>query len=162
MSMRFLAAVLAVFLGVACDDDVSSGTDAAHDHSADGGTKLDFARFDKALQDAIDAHNNTSDAKIKGASAVVVHEKLGTVHTQAFGEFAEDRLYLIASSSKILSVGVLMRLADQGKLDVDEPVGAYLKDWGETKVSAVTVAQMVSNSSGLPSLSEVSAAGSDP
>lgn len=145
--MRAFALTLSLLsLTTAACEDSSSGDDV---------DQLDFRPFDEALQNALD------EKKIAGASVAVVHEKFGVMHTQGFGEFAADRLYLIASSSKILSVGVLMRLADQGKLDIDEPIGTYLKDWGETKASKINVAQLVSNSSGLPSLSEVSAAASD-
>lgn len=155
MSMR--AWVLTVFLtvgsGLGCADGAAAPTGDGHGHAA-----IDFTRFDQALQKAIDDHNAASPNKIAGASAAVVHEKLGVLHTQGFGSFAADRLYLIASSSKILSVGVLMRLADQGKLDIDAPIGTYLSAWGETQAAKITLAQMVSNSSGLPSLSEVSAA----
>ena len=73
------------------------------------------------------------------------------MHETAYGEFDTQRVYLVASSSKILSVGVLMRLANQGKLDLDAPVSKYLSAWGEEK-SDVTVAQLVSNSSGLVGL----------
>jgi len=155
MLMRaWLLTVCSVLTVVGCAADA--------DGTSEHGHQIDFARFDAALQKAIDDHNASSPNKIAGASAAIVHEKLGVLHTQGYGEFAADRLYLIASSSKILSVGVLMRLADQGKLNIDAPIGTYLKDWGDTKASTVTVAQLVSNSSGLPSLSEVSAAASDP
>src|ERR1700712_1619451 len=100
--MTRMPLLLTLVVGVGCDDNgVNSrdhDDDSDHEHGkddADAGTQLDFSRFDKALQDAIDAHNASADAKIKGASAVVVHEKLGTVHTKGFGEFAEDRLYLV-------------------------------------------------------------------
>jgi CubicO group peptidase (beta-lactamase class C family) len=147
--------VLSCLAAVGCADDPD-------DPSVHEPEEIDFARFDAALQQAIDEHNAASSNKIAGASAAVVHEKLGVLHTQAFGEFEVDRLFLIASSSKILSAGVLMRLADQGKLDVDTGIGTYLADWGETKVSTVSVAQLLSNSAGLPSLTEVTLAAINP
>src|SRR5262249_40064391 len=93
---------------------------------------LDFSMFDEAMNHALSDYNSFASPgmKLTGASAVVIHEKLGVVHSQGFGEFSADRLYLIASSSKMLSAGVLMRLADQGALDVDAPVGRYLSTWG--------------------------------
>jgi CubicO group peptidase (beta-lactamase class C family) len=168
MSIRGVRAVgltlsLLVLSVSACEDTTDDPRgDAGHDHDA-AAEAIDFSRFDRALQKAIDDHNADADEgqKIAGASAAVVHEKLGVLHTQGFGEFDADRLYLIASSSKILSVGVLMRLADQGKLDIDKPIGDYLKDWGDPKAAKINVAQLVSNSSGLPSLTEVSGAASD-
>jgi CubicO group peptidase (beta-lactamase class C family) len=156
MMIRGLGLTLVLTVG-----SVLGCADGAANPEEHGHTQIDFTRFDQALQKAIDDHNATSASKIAGASAAVVHEKLGVLHTQGYGEFAADRLYLIASSSKILSVGVLMNLADQGKLDIDAPIGTYLTAWGETKASKITLAQMVSNSSGLPSLSEVLAAATD-
>jgi CubicO group peptidase (beta-lactamase class C family) len=157
----------------ACDDDDSVAPDhddGDHEHGDDhdsGGSawrSTDFSDFDKALEKAISDYNDSDDGKmlpIHGASAAVVTKDDGVVYTHGYGDFAADRLYLIASSSKLLSVGVLMRLSDQGKLDMDRPVSEYLSDdWGEHKTK-VSAAQLVSNSSGLPSLSEIVAAGQD-
>lgn len=145
MSLRAWLSICCVSLFVlACADD--SADEPEEERQA-----IDFTRFDQALQQALE------ERELTGASAAVVHEQLGVVYTQGYGEFAANRLYLIASSSKILSAGVLMRLADQGKLDIDMPIGTYLADWGETKASKITVAQLLSNSSGLPSLAEVTA-----
>jgi CubicO group peptidase (beta-lactamase class C family) len=159
-------ALTSAIVANACNEDESLpafaiGSPDAGDSEA---SALDFAPFDAALEAAIAKYNAgaAAEKQIAGASAVVVHEKLGTVHTHGYGAYAKDRLYLIASSSKILSVGVLMRLADEGKLDIDKPIGTYLEGWGDTQASTITVAQLVSNSSGLPSLSEVSGAATDP
>jgi len=159
MKVRVWCAWLIVACGAAACGD---GSEPSRMDGADA--KLDFSRFDSALEAAIAEYNSGADEdkRIHGASAVIVHEKLGALHSHGYGDYAADRLYLIASSSKILSVGVLMRLADQGKLDLDAPISQYLSAWGQTKASDITVAELVSNSSGLPSLSEVSAAATDP
>lgn len=143
-----------------------SGATAATDGGtgvSDGG--LDFSSFDNALQTAIDAYNATdagAGLPILGASAVVVHKELGAVHSKGFGQFAADRLYLIASSSKILSVGVLKRLEDQGKLDFAKPISDYLgASMGQHKPN-ITLAELMSNSSGLPSLGEILVLASNP
>jgi len=118
---------------------------------------LDFAAFDAALDRAIDEYNASPVGRlspIQGASAAVVTKQAGLVHQQGYKAFASDRLYLVASAGKPLSAGVLMRLADQGALDINKPVSTYLSDWGAHK-QTVTVAQMLSNSSGLPSLTEI-------
>lgn len=98
MSIRAWLLTLSLTAGslVGCADDASDPDDGqGHDHPA-----IDFTRFDQALQKAIDDHNAASPNKIAGASAAVVHEQLGVVHTQGYGEFAADRLYLIASSAR--------------------------------------------------------------
>lgn len=103
---------------------------------------LDFTLFDAALSRFVTQHG------LRGASAVIVHEQRGFVHSAGYGEYPANRVYLIASSSKILSMGVLVRLADQGALDLDAPIGTYLSSWGNGKPD-LTVAQLVSGSSGL-------------
>lgn len=167
-----LATALALSSAACSGDDendhahtATSATKAGgHDDDADSGAKsgLDFSSFDAALNRAIDDYNATSDGQalpIRGASAVVITKDRGLVYSQGYGDFAADRVYLIASSSKILSVGVVMKLADAGKLDIDKPLSDYLGDaWGDHKTQ-VSFAQLASNSSGLPSLTEISAAG---
>ncbi len=110
------------------------------------GSELDFSEFDEAVSASLVAQG------LEGAAAVVVDRERGIVHLKGYGAFETDRLFLIASSSKPLSVGILMRLADQGLLDMDAPIGTYLSDrWGDEKAS-LTLAQLVSNSSGMVGL----------
>lgn len=112
---------------------------------------LDFGAYDAIVEQFV------SDHELAGATTAVVHRDLGVVHVAGYGGFATDRLSLLASSSKILSVGVLMRLMDQGQLDIDMPIGTYLDDAfgaGGNDKGTITAAQLVSNSSGLPSLAD--------
>src|SRR5690242_6805466 len=76
---------------------------------------LDFSKYDAAISAFLTEH------QLAGASGVVVHKDLGIVHVKGYGDYADDRLYLVASSSKMVSVGILMKLADEGKLDIDAP-----------------------------------------
>ncbi len=106
---------------------------------------LDFSAFDRTIESFLAAQG------LAGATAAVVHEAHGVLHLKGYGAFDRDRLFLIASSSKILSAGVLQRLADQGRIDLDAPIGKVLATWGEGKAD-LTVAQLLSNSSGLVGL----------
>ncbi len=105
----------------------------------------DFSAFDDAIKDFLEENN------LEGASVVVVSRDEGVVHLEELGSFEEDRISLIASSSKVMSAGVLMHLADAGMLDVDAPVSDYLGDWGEYKTN-ISVAQLLSNSAGMVGL----------
>lgn len=105
-----------------------------------------------------DAFDATVDAflvenELGGATAVIVHRDEGVVHRRGYGAFGEDRISLIASSSKVLSAGVLVGLEDQGLLDLDAPISEALSDWGEHKTD-ITTAQLLSNSSGLVGLTD--------
>lgn len=141
--LAFFTSTLLILSGCTTDDRksaVDGGTDAG------AVPKIDFAQYDAAISAFLVEH------KLKGASGVVVHKDYGVVHVQGYGDYPPDRLYLVASSSKVVSVGVLMRLADMGKLDIDAPIGQYLSAWGGNGKPELEVAQLLSNSSGLVGL----------
>jgi CubicO group peptidase (beta-lactamase class C family) len=140
-------------LASGCSDD-SGGSEVDNDSGSpavgnDAGTDaaLSFQEFDSVIEKFL------QDKSLAGATAVVVHKEWGPVHERGYGSFDKNRVSLIASSSKILSVGVLMALADAGKLDLDKPINGYLSAWGDFK-SDLTTAMLVSNSSGLVSLTQ--------
>lgn len=128
---------------IACSSSDSSPANGGTGFDASG---LDFSKYDAAVSAFLTEHQLT------GASGVVVHKDLGIVHVKGYGDYADDRLYLVASSSKMVSVGILMKLVDEGKLDIDAPVGNYLSAWGTNGKPELKVAQLVSNSSGLVGL----------
>jgi CubicO group peptidase (beta-lactamase class C family) len=143
--MRTLSAILFAALlpfVQGCEEDSPAGP------SRPGGEGPDFSAFDDAIEASI------AVLGLEGAAAVIVHRDFGIAHTRGYGAFAADRVFLIASAGKPISAGVLMRLDDQGLLDVDAPIGTYVAGrWGEEK-AAITVAQLLSNSSGLVGLIE--------
>lgn len=87
---------------------------------------------------------------LNGAGLVVVDRDEGIIDEEYWGEFTRDRVSLVASSSKMITAGVLLRLQDDGLLDIDAPVTA-VADWG-TGNPTITLAQLLSNSSGLVGL----------
>ncbi|MEO1059969.1 MAG: serine hydrolase [Actinomycetota bacterium] len=103
-----------------------------------------FAAIDPIVSAFVD------DNELNGAGLIVVDAVDGIVLHEHWGEFSEDRISLIASSSKMISAGVLLHLADDGLLDLDAPV-ADVADWGDGNPD-VTPAQLLSNSSGLVGL----------
>jgi CubicO group peptidase (beta-lactamase class C family) len=123
----------------ACGDDDGGA-------SATGPTtpEFDFSAFDEEVEAFIDERG------LEGVGAILVHRDFGVIHQRGYGAFSEDRIYLIASSTKMVTAGVLMRLADQGLLDMDEPI-ADLVGWGDGNPT-ITTAQLLSNSSGLVGL----------
>ena len=139
------ALVLAVSLSGCSDDgDASAGTTTTTSVSDEASATPDFTEVDDAVDEFVTAE------ELNGAALVVVDREDGIVHEHYAGEFGPDRVSLIASSSKMLTAGVLMRLDDEGVLDVDAPV-ADAVDWG-TANPDITPAQLVSNSSGLVGL----------
>ena len=104
----------------------------------------DFTAISPIVQDFIDLKG------LNGAGLIVVQRDDGVVHHEHWGEFGPERISLITSSSKMVVAGVLMRLHDDGLLDIDAPV-ADVAGWGAGNPE-VTPAQLISNSSGLVGL----------
>ncbi|MEM9712357.1 MAG: serine hydrolase domain-containing protein [Actinomycetota bacterium] len=88
-----------------------------------------------------------ADNELNGAGLIVVHRDDGVLLHEHWGEFSEDRISLIASSSKMVTAGVLLHLQDDGLLDIDAPI-AEVAEWGSGNPD-ITTAQLLSNSSGL-------------
>jgi CubicO group peptidase (beta-lactamase class C family) len=84
---------------------------------------------------------------LNGATVVVVDRDDGIVHRANFGEFAPGRISLLGSLGDTFSAGVLMKLHDDGLLDIDAPISDAVS-WG-SGMPDVTVAQLLSHSSGM-------------
>ncbi|RLE20522.1 MAG: hypothetical protein DRJ50_10605, partial [Actinobacteria bacterium] len=104
----------------------------------------DFSAISPIVQGFVD------EKGLNGAGLIIVHRDDGVIYEDHWGEFDEDRVSLIASSSKMITAGVLLRLQDEGLLDIDAPVSDVV-DWGAGNPE-ITPAQLVSNSSGLVGL----------
>ena len=120
-----------------------SGSDAAEEPNAG---EPDFSVVAEMMDDAV------AEQGLEGAGLVIVEQDDGVVYEHFSGDFDADRISLLASSSKMLTAGVLMHLADEGTLDLDAPV-ADVVEWG-TGNPDITPAQLLSNSSGLVGLIE--------
>lgn len=62
--------------------------------------------------------------------------------------------FLIASISKQYTAVLIMKLAEQGKLKLDDPLSLYFKEYPEQWASKVTLHQMLTNTSGIPDFFE--------
>ena len=63
----------------------------------------------------------------------------------------DDDLYGIGSISKTYTAAAMMKLVEQGKVDLDEPVTAYLPDFtmADPRYTQITVRMLLNHSSGL-------------
>ena len=109
----------------------------------------DFAPVDSRLEDFL-AENDNFD----GASIVIVDKNLGTIHRAAFGDHTVDTVVLLASTSKMPAVSLLMALAeddDNVDFEIDGPISDYLP-WMGVWSTEITAEHLVSNRSGIPGL----------
>lgn len=127
---------------VAVDTTVAATTTAAPTTVAP--PEYDFS----AAADVVEQF--VADRELNGAGLVIVDRDDGIIGEIYAGDFTADRVSLVASSSKMVTAGVLLRLQDQGLLDLDTPIAEYVP-WADGNPD-ITVAQMLSNSAGLPGL----------
>ena len=99
-----------------------------------------------------------ADSAFPGAIAIVGNHEgelaVAAVGHLTWGEPAvPDRhsLWDMASLTKVVATTTsIMRLVDEGKVDVEAPVQRYLPDWTGPGKSAITVRHLLTHSSGLP------------
>lgn len=143
-----VASVAALLLATSCaaDDDAADAEESSDANevvdSADE-PERDFSAVADTVAEFVEAEG------LNGAGLVVVRADDGIVYEDYWGEFDADRVSLLASTTKMLTAGVLLHLADEGLLEMDTPVTDQV-DWGGE--SPITPAQLVSNSSGLVGL----------
>ncbi|MCH2431045.1 MAG: BMP family ABC transporter substrate-binding protein, partial [Acidimicrobiales bacterium] len=100
-----------------------------------------FTVVSEIVQDYVDEN------ELNGASLIVLDRDAGVLYEEHFGELRARRIAIIGPLAEIVSAGVVLRLHDDGLLDVDAPV-ADVVAWGSGNPE-VTLAQLLSHSSGI-------------
>ena len=109
----------------------------------------DFTAADAWMEDFV-----ATEEAFPGGSYIVVDKNLGVIHKGAFGNQTEDGLVLLASTSKVPTVTLLMALHeddDNVDFDMTAPIANYLP-WQGVWDEAITTEHLVSNRSGIPGL----------
>jgi polyhydroxybutyrate depolymerase len=99
------------------------------------------------LRAAVD--RTVAELRLGGAALTVVREG-EVLHRSEHGTLLRDEVLPIASASKWLAVATVLTLVDEGKLDLDVPVGRYVAEFDRADKAAVTLRQCLANTSGLP------------
>lgn len=116
--------------------------------SAGQAPSLDFSPLDAVVADEL---RNTGTPG--GAIAVVLGDRV--IYSKAFGianvetnePVRPDMLFRLGSTTKMFTAAALVTLAEQGKVDLDAPVGSYVTGI-DAKVGRVTADQLLSHQSG--------------
>ncbi len=133
--MRYLS-------GLVCAYAFAAISFAGCAESNPGAPSYDFSAVDSAVAEFMDAED------VAGLTLAVVHRDHGQIHEMGYGDFDRERVSLIASTSKVLSAGIILTLVDDGVLELDRPVAEYL-DWGDHHPTA-TMRSLLSMMSGVP------------
>jgi CubicO group peptidase (beta-lactamase class C family) len=111
--------------------------------------KTDFRELEKTILEEL------KEKKVKGGviaiikgDAVVYSKGFGTSTIEANAPITTDSILRTASVGKMLTAAAVAKLADEGKLKFDEPIGSYVKGLAP-KISKLTLQQLLSHTSGL-------------
>lgn len=108
------------------------------------------ARFDKLMQQYHDK---------RGFVGTVIVAENGTItYARGFGMADREKEipngpkihYRIASITKTFTATMIMKLAEQGKLNVKDPISRYLPDYRKDVADKVTIHHLLTHSSGIP------------
>jgi len=115
-------------------------------------TTLKVVRYDwTALSAALDSYLGSGEGQVEGyIFALEIRGR--TVFERGGGNLRTGMRIPIASASKAPSAAAILSLADQGLLDLDEPVSTYIGnslDWPLDK-AAITMRMLLNHASGLP------------
>jgi CubicO group peptidase (beta-lactamase class C family) len=116
-----------------------------------------FAAADRVVERAIAARAFPGAVLAAGRSGPPIHQRAFGRLTYDAGSprVAPDTIYDLASLTKVVATTTAaMLLVESGKLDLRQPVGAYLPAFRGGGRDQVTVADLLTHSSGLPSHEE--------
>ncbi len=143
-----LLALVAVTALMICAPEASRAQEASHAREGFSGATA----LDQAIDDAIQAGTTPGAVVLIGHDGKILYRK-------AYGDRAIvpqrermtlDTIFDAASLTKVIATAsCLMKLFDQGKLDVDQPVTKYLPEF-QGGHSAITVRNLMTHFSGMP------------
>lgn len=91
----------------------------------------------------------TGELRLDGCGLAVVRDT-DELHRSVHGSLRAGDVMPIASASKWLAVATILTLVDEQKLDLDVPVGRYLKEFDRQDKRAVTLRLCLANTAGFP------------
>lgn len=95
--------------------------------------------------------------------AVVVQQRRRTLYSREFGladrafavPVATDTRFKVGSITKLFTAVLILQLRDQGRLDLNRTIRAYLPEYPGQGADKITVHQLLNHTSGLPQYDDV-------
>jgi len=111
--------------------------------------KIDFTRLELTATEELTKTRTPGVAiAIISGDRIVFTKTLGVSNIETGTPVTADMLFRIASNTKMLTAAALVSLAEKGKIDLNEPIGAYVKGLSP-KLSQVSLHQLLSHTAGI-------------
>lgn len=103
--------------------------------------------------------DNVNDGTTPGG-VVMVYDRDSLLYGRAFGtadlatgnRICDSTAFNLSSSSKIFSTVALLKLVEEGRLNLEDPLSKYFPDFQSHIFDSINVRHILSHSSGLPDL----------
>jgi len=149
-----LVATTALAITAGCSPSPTASRSTAGTHTASSRDSALEARLDRVIAQAIDEH------RIVGAVVIVAHrgtivyrEAHGLADREARRPMRVDTVHRLASLTKPLVGVAVLRLAEQGRLELDAPVTRWLPEFrpklADGTRPTITLRQLLSHTAGL-------------
>lgn len=140
-------------LWLACPTALAGETTA---RKLTAGSPVEAGVAPSRLADAMSiVRHAVADQEIPGAvvlvarrGRVILHEAVGWRDVECQKPMATDSLFRMASNSKALTAAGIMRLVDEERLGLDDPVGKWLPAFDNESWSGVTLRHLLTHTSG--------------
>jgi CubicO group peptidase (beta-lactamase class C family) len=112
----------------------------------------DFTELEKTILEELAATKTPGAAfAIVSGNRVIFAKGFGTTSAEGGNAITTETLFRMGSTTKMFTAAAILRLAGEGKIKLDAPIGNYLKNL-PPQISALTAHRLLSQSSGLRDL----------
>jgi CubicO group peptidase (beta-lactamase class C family) len=123
------------------------------------GAAVDFSAIDRVIaQELTDTHTPGAAVSIVSGDRVVFSKGYGVASVETREPVRPEMLFRLGSTTKMFTAAALVLLAEQGAVDLNAPIGHYVKDL-QPKIAQLTAHQLLTHTSGF--LDEAPMFGSD-
>jgi uncharacterized protein YbbC (DUF1343 family)/CubicO group peptidase (beta-lactamase class C family) len=116
---------------------------------------LDWSDLDRATRESVAGGDTPGVVVLVGQGNRVLYRKaLGSrAVTPAPEPMTTDTIFDIASLTKVVATApAILGLVDAGKLDLDAPLGRYVKEFQDSQLAWLTVRRVLTHTAGFPDL----------
>ncbi len=111
--------------------------------------RVDVTQLEKVTLEEL-KETNTPGAAVAAVSGdrLVFAKAFGAANIETGAPVTPDTLFRVGSVTKMFTAAVLVTLAEQGQINLDEPISKYVKGLNP-KLSLVTAYQLMSHTAGM-------------
>jgi CubicO group peptidase (beta-lactamase class C family) len=111
--------------------------------------RVDFTQLEKVVLEELKETNTPGAAvAIVSGDRLVFAKGFGVANIETGASVTPDTLFRVGSITKVFTAAVLVTLAQEGQIKLDEPISKYVKGLNP-KLSLVTAHQLMSHTAGM-------------